>query len=212
MNRSRQEEQRACQPPLCANACGFYGNPTTRNLCSKCYRNALLAEQQQQPTEGHDEKQCQRSSCPRVSPEQQCPPTDDRASSSGLAAHRLTPGSSSISRSIGLGEGDTISSAAASTDTNVSSPRAMTDISSDQPTAAAPQEGGTPPIQANKTRCFKCHKKVGLLGFQCRCSYVFCGAHRHADEHHCTFDYKSFGREQLNKANQRVVAEKLNRI
>ena len=44
-----------------------------------------------------------------------------------------------------------------------------------QPAAAAVEEpatedGGSPerPVQANKSRCFCCNKKVGLLGFECR--------------------------------------------
>jgi hypothetical protein len=41
--------------------------------------------------------------------------------------------------------------------------------------SAAPAESPARPVQKNRTRCFTCSKKVGLTGFECRCSYVFCG-------------------------------------
>ncbi|XP_074311801.1 zinc finger A20 and AN1 domain-containing stress-associated protein 1-like [Silene latifolia] len=38
-------------PPLCATGCGFFGNPTQHNLCSKCFRDSLkqATVQQVQP-------------------------------------------------------------------------------------------------------------------------------------------------------------------
>ena len=62
-------------------------------------------------------------------------------------------------------------------------------------------------------RCGRCNKKVGLVKrFSCRCGNVYCSSHRHPEEHCCTFDFKSAGRELLAKANPVVHADKLERI
>lgn len=52
-------------------------------------------------------------------------------------------------------------------------------------------------IQTDPSKCWKCTRKVGLLGFKCHCKYVFCSKHRHAIDHDCTFDYKAMQQNKL---------------
>lgn len=69
------------------------------------------------------------------------------------------------------------------------------------------------PVQKNRSRCFECSKKVGLLGFECRCGYVFCSGHRHAgDGHVCTFDHVAFDRKRLADTMEVVAASKLEKL
>ncbi|KAJ8493785.1 hypothetical protein OPV22_015506 [Ensete ventricosum] len=85
--------------------------------------------------------------------------------------------------------------------------------------AAAPPAGNArappalaSPAAAGPSRCAMCRKRVGLTGFRCRCGATHCGAHRHAEQHGCTFDFKAAGREAIARANPVVKADKLNRI
>eukprot|EP00929_Paragymnodinium_shiwhaense_P054653 TRINITY_DN27405_c0_g1_i1.p1 TRINITY_DN27405_c0_g1~~TRINITY_DN27405_c0_g1_i1.p1 ORF type:complete len:245 (-),score=88.35 TRINITY_DN27405_c0_g1_i1:193-927(-) len=75
---------------------------------------------------------------------------------------------------------------------------------------AAPEEAKEeePPReeQKDKTKCWFCSKKCGLLGFDCKCGYVFCSQHRYAEEHNCEFDHKARGREILAKNNPNLSA------
>ncbi|KAI3787620.1 hypothetical protein L1987_42218 [Smallanthus sonchifolius] len=61
-------------------------------------------------------------------------------------------------------------------------------------------------------RCLTCNKKVGVMGFKCKCGDTFCGNHRYPEEHDCDFDFKRSGRDAIAKANPVVKAEKVNRI
>ncbi|XP_030469401.2 zinc finger A20 and AN1 domain-containing stress-associated protein 1-like [Syzygium oleosum] len=70
--------------------------------------------------------------------------------------------------------------------------------------------GERKPKAAN--RCGTCNRKVGLTGFQCKCGFTFCGAHRYPESHECEFDYKRSGRDAIAKANPLIKADKVDRI
>eukprot|EP00466_Bigelowiella_natans_P021231 jgi/Bigna1/91293/estExt_fgenesh1_pg.C_950064 len=66
--------------------------------------------------------------------------------------------------------------------------------------------------QQNKNRCFFCNRKVGILGFECRCMFTFCDKHRFPDAHNCKFDYKQQHKNKLKKDNQALSREKISKI
>ncbi len=73
-----------------------------------------------------------------------------------------------------------------------------------------------------KKGCLQCGVKLGLISFSCRCqteSNVFCTACRipkfkpeDATGHNCNFDYKQQGRAQVEKANPKITARKIDVI
>ena len=58
----------------------------------------------------------------------------------------------------------------------------------------------------------RCNKKCGVAALACRCGYTFCKVHRLPEFHNCDFDYKEHGKAILSKANNKVEADKLDRI
>ncbi|CAK4662356.1 hypothetical protein LEN26_008867 [Aphanomyces euteiches] len=74
-------------------------------------------------------------------------------------------------------------------------------VAVDAPTPAEATPVEAPVVQKNKSRCWECKKKVGLTGIECRCGFVYCGSHRFADQHNCSYDFKSADRAELAKRN-----------
>mmetsp|Transcript_64164 Transcript_64164/g.74578 ORF Transcript_64164/g.74578 Transcript_64164/m.74578 type:complete len:168 (-) Transcript_64164:2-505(-) len=74
------------------------------------------------------------------------------------------------------------------------------------------KEEKAPEKQVDLTRCFSCSKKVGLLGFKCKCESMFCRTHRQPEMHECSFDFAKAGKERLAKENVAVIAAKIEKI
>lgn len=64
----------------------------------------------------------------------------------------------------------------------------------------------------NQTQCNVCHKKIGLLGFLCKCGFKYCGLHRQPEQHECTFDYVSKKRSELQDQLVKCDKNKINKI
>jgi hypothetical protein len=63
-----------------------------------------------------------------------------------------------------------------------------------------------------KQRCFKCKKKTGIMAHTCKCNLIFCIKCRLPEQHNCTFDFKTEGKELLEKNLVKVEAKKVEKI
>ena len=64
-------------------------------------------------------------------------------------------------------------------------------------------------IKKKKIRCKECNKKLGLLGFKCKCGSMLCSTHLIPEYHNCTYDFKTEQCKRLEKSLIKVVASKV---
>jgi predicted nucleic acid binding AN1-type Zn finger protein len=64
----------------------------------------------------------------------------------------------------------------------------------------------------NKDRCSTCSRKLRLLGVECRCGLFFCNSHRLPEDHSCSFNHKTHGKEKLTKQVVKVQNGKIEAI
>ena len=75
------------------------------------------------------------------------------------------------------------------------------------------QKPATTKVMCAKPTCAMtgCKRKLKLVEITtlCKCSKAFCGAHRHAEDHSCDFDYQAKSQLDLSNALVKVRADKV---
>ena len=63
-----------------------------------------------------------------------------------------------------------------------------------------------------KSKCFQCNKKLGLMKYVCQCNNTFCIDCLQPEVHKCQFDYIEQNKNKLEKNLIKVIKSKINVI
>ena len=82
-------------------------------------------------------------------------------------------------------------------------------IESNKVTCSKIIEDDNIPQNIKNDRCHVCNKKLRTCGIECKCKKFFCFSHISNTNHNCSFDYKEFGKNLVEKQNPRILFDKV---
>lgn len=210
-------------PILCANNCGFYGNPINNNMCSQCFKQVSNADSSNASTATSAAAPSQKTEpekpMTQLAPASVPAPTPIPTVALSEQAKQPSPEPILVDQDIQhhhhhhhqLEQQQHLHQLELHQQQQQQQPQLAQPLipapvapSTQVPESSAP---GGRPVQTIKGRCFMCRAKIPLAKQEinkCRCEYVFCDKHKAVENHYCDFDFAKMGKDLLTKANPKL--------
>jgi predicted nucleic acid binding AN1-type Zn finger protein len=77
--------------------------------------------------------------------------------------------------------------------------------------SGATAAGNASSDKSKKSRCehSDCRAKLGLLGFDCKCTGKYCAKHRYPDQHDCAYNFRAAAEATLKKQLVNCTGDKM---